>query len=311
VAGGEAKDSVLVIGRGPLADDVARALASPERRIAIVGIGAPRAASTAMRIDPSSAIASRELAAIVAETKPDTLVVLALSESARTPEQPWLSDPSIASMVTSALDRCLQHGSAVPALLLLSSTAVYGVAQGSPLVFDERHALPRQNVFESALARWAQGLRAAEKALVLWAVTNGQRVGVLRCASVFGGPMDSPLGAYVAARTAIRVLGFDPPCQVVHYDDLVRAIVLAVDARCAEVLNIVGNEVVPLSRLLALAGVLAIPVPGPLAGWMVTGTFDEAHLRWRNLADGSRATVLLGFRAERTIEECFGGQISR
>jgi len=116
--------------------------------------------------------------------------------------------------------------------------------------------------------------------------------------------MDSPIAALLAAALPVRVLGYDPPCQVIHYDDLVEAVALAIDQRCGEVLNIVGRSVVLLSRLLATAGVFAPPLPGALADSLAPAAIDGAHLRWRTLADGRRATALLGFRPRRSLEDC-------
>jgi len=325
------RETVVLFGSGALAHDVVRGLVcdAADRRVVVIETGARAAipagghdaggdaAASAVRerrIDPSSPICARELAAILLELRPTVIAVLALSESPVTPPEPWVRDLALAGAITSALARALEQGMAAPHVLLLSSTAVYGVAPASPLVFDEQSALPRETVLASAFARWAQELRNVERMIVAWAVGSGAGVGVLRTASVLGAPggshlaapvMDSPVAALFRSRFPIRVLGFDPPCQVVHYDDLVRAIVLAIDQRCGEVLNIVGRSVVPLSRLFAMAGIVAPPVPGPVADRVAPAATDGAHLRWRTLADGRRATAVLGFRAQRTLEDCF------
>ena len=323
-----ARETIVLIGSGPLAHDVVRVLVADaaDRRIAVIETRKMRTASTSpadtgaapareRAIDPSSPTCARDLCDLLLDLRPGVLAVLALSESPITPPEPWLHDAAITAAVTAALDRYMELGGQPPHVLLLSSTAVYGVAPGSPLVFDEQSALPRESVFESAYARWAQELRNAERAIVTWAVQSEAGVGVLRTASVLGGAshgkgsagnaMDSPLAALLRATVPLRVLGYDPPCQVVHYDDVVRAIALAVQQRCSEVLNIVGPAVAPLSRLFAMAGVIAPAVPGPVADRIAPSATDGAHLRWRTLADGRRATAVLGFRAQRTLEECF------
>jgi nucleoside-diphosphate-sugar epimerase len=300
-----ARETILVLGGNAPARDVARALAAQSADRRVVFVATTAAASSAERsIDPASSTAARELAEVLLEVAPTTLVLLGLSQSPATPPQPWTSDAALADLVVSALDRHVELGGNAPELLFLTSTAVYGVAVSSPLVFDERSALPRESVFVSAHARWAEALRAVERRLVIWAVGAGVRVGVLRTASVLGGPMDSPVAALLSASVPVRVLGYDPPCQVIHYDDLVEAIVLAIDQHCGEVLNLVGRSVVPLSRLLAMAGVFAAPLPGPVADRLAPVAMDGAHLRWRTLADGRRATALLGFRPQRSLEDC-------
>jgi nucleoside-diphosphate-sugar epimerase len=111
------------------------------------------------------------------------------------------------------------------------------------------------------------------------------------------------LEALLRAAMPVRVLGFDPPVQSLAYDDLVHAVVLAIEQDLGEVLNIVGRSVVPLSRLLAMAGVIAPALPGPIADRVAPAAFDPEHLRWRTVADGRRAMQVLGFRPERSLEE--------
>lgn len=282
---------------------------SAESRVVVVTISNSAsvpavAGATPRTMNPASPSCGREFADLLLDLKPTSLVVLAFSPSPVTPDQPWLSDAALADVVVFGLERMRNQSVRAPSLLFLSSTAVYGVAVSSPLVFDERSSLPRETVFASACARWAEGLRAVERSLVTWAVSAGARVGVLRTASVLGGPMDSPVAQLLAATVPVRVLGYDPPCQVIHYDDLVSAIALAVDQGCGEVLNLVGRSVAPLSRLLAMAGVFAPPLPGPLADRLAPAAMDGAQLRWRTIADGRRATALLGFRPQYSLEDC-------
>lgn len=304
-----AVETILVIGRGALARDVARLLvAKAGGRRVLVATASREAQPGEHSFDPASPASSRQLADLLLEVKPSTVALLAFSESPVTPPEPWLFDENLADVVVSALDRAVELGAPAPALLLLSHTAVYGVAAASPLVFDERSRLPRETVFASASARWAETLRAVERKVVVWAVSSGVRVGVLRTASVLGGPVDSPVAALLRSAFPVRVLGYDPPCQAIHYDDLVEAVALAVEQKVAEVLNIVGRQVAPLSRLLAMAGVYAPALPGPLADRLAPAAVDGAHLRWRTLADGRRATALLGFRPRKNLEDCLRDQ---
>jgi nucleoside-diphosphate-sugar epimerase len=299
------RDTILALGRGALARDVVRTLAARSEDRRVVLATATRETSSGERtFDPESPSASRVLADLLLELRPRTVALLACSESPVSPPEPWRFDENLADVVVSALDRALELGAPAPDLLLLSHTAVYGVASSSPLVFDERSALPRETVFASASGRWAETLRAVERRIVVWAVSTGVRVGVLRTASVLGGPFDSPMAAMLRAAFPVRVLGYDPPCQAIHYDDLVEAVALAVEQGVGEVLNLVGREVVPLSRLLAMAGVFAPALPGVVADRLAPAAMDGAHLRWRTLADGRRATALLGFQPQRTLEDC-------
>lgn len=308
------RETIVVLGRDALAHDVVRRLVAQEADRRVVAISttpaehpAPASSAVERTIDPTSPACARGLADHLLELEPATLVVLAFSPSPVCVPEPWTTDAALAAAIVSALERMVERTGRAPALLLLTSTSVYGVAPSSPLVFDEQSPLPRETVFSSSCSRWAEGLRAVERTLVRWAVGAGVRVGVLRTASALGGPMDSPIRALLSAAVPVRVLGYDPPCQIIHYEDLVEAIVLAIDQQCAEVLNLVGRGVVPLSRLLATAGVFAAPLPGPLADRLAPAGLDGAHLRWRTIADGRRATALLGFRPQRTLEDCLRG----
>lgn len=300
-----ARESVLVIGRDELARDVVRHLVArgESRRVVLLSLTKTTPESERF-LDPAGAGCARELADLLLEVRPTLALVVAFSSSPSTPGAPWTWDAALADLLVSAFERSAGLGCPVPRLIFLTSTYVYGVAPSSPLVFDERSLLPRESVFPSAQARWAEGLRRVERRLVAWAVAAGVEVGVLRTASVLAGPVDSPLAALLAAAVPVRVLGFDPPCQVIHYEDLVEALALAVEHGCGEVLNLVGQSVVPLSRLLAMAGVFAPAIPGRLADRLAPAGMDAAHLRWRTLADGRRATALLGFRPQRTLEDC-------
>jgi nucleoside-diphosphate-sugar epimerase len=297
--------TILLFGHGELLRDVGARLAPQARAPRVVRITTTVPACDAdASLELSSPSAAHDLATQLVELRPQTLAILAMSSSPVSSPEPWNDDATVAAVVLEALDRAAAQQAPPPDLLLLTSTDVYGVASGSPLVFDERDRVPHEPALATAQARRAQAQREVERRIVLWAVTAGVRVGVLRAASVLGGPLDSPLAALLRARLPLRVLGFDPPCQFVHYLDLVEAVALAIEQRCGEVLNIVGPAVLPLSRVLAEAGVVAAPLPGPLAERLAPPGFDAAHLRWRCLADGSRAAALLGFRPQRGPKEC-------
>ncbi len=231
------------------------------------------------------------------------LVLLALSESPVTPARPWLHDAAVADGVTSAMRKCAELRVRLPALVALSSTAVYGVAPKAPLLFEETAAALLGVPVSSAFERWADGLRQAEAMLLSLRGELRVGVGLLRSASVVGGPTDSPLEAWISVSPTVRVIGFDPPVQILHYEDLVDAIVLAIGQRCLEILNIVGRGAVSLSRLLALTGTVSLPLPGPFADRLVCDAMDAKWLRWRALADGRRAMQVLGFRPVRSTEE--------
>ncbi|MBI5504574.1 MAG: hypothetical protein HY899_07215 [Deltaproteobacteria bacterium] len=297
-------ETVLLLGRNVLAHDVARRLAASDRERRVVTISTVGEAAPGERvIDLTSFVGTGQLAEILQELRPSMLVLLAFSESPVTPERPWLQDAAVADAVATAMRKCADLKLRLPSLLALSSTAVYGVAPGSPLLFDEACEGVPIAPLSSAFDRWADGLRQAEATLLSLREELRIAVALLRSASVVGGPIDSPLQAWLSAALPVRVLGFDPPVQVLDYEDLVEAVVLAIEQRSAEILNIVGRGAVSLSRLLALSGTVALPLAGPLADRLTSDAMDGKRLRWRALADGRRAMQALGFRPARSTEE--------
>ncbi|HYC56024.1 MAG TPA: NAD-dependent epimerase/dehydratase family protein [Candidatus Binatia bacterium] len=296
-------DSIVLLGRGALSRDVTRHLAAQagDRRIVTVSTVLPVAPGE-HAIDPLASGASRLLADVLIEARPSMVALLCLSESPQTPERPWLHDRAITDMVVSAAGRAAEAGVKIGALLALSSTAVYGVASKSPLLFHEQSACTA-TPSPSPCQRWADGLRASEQALLALRVAHRIRVCILRAAAPLGGPIDSTLEALLRASFPVRVLGYDPPVQSLAYEDLVQAVVLAIGQRSDEILNVVGRSIVPLSRLLALAGVFAPALPGAVADRVAPAALDGARLRWRTIADGRRAMQVLGFRPEHGLEE--------
>lgn len=304
------QSGTVIVGGNVLAADLAQGLSlrAPAARSLPVRCLAvdPYGSDGARFADPARPAERLDLVDLLQQACPRTLLLLAAT-SPSSGNDSARGDLAVADEVAAALSRLQQAGAPLPALLLLSSTAVYGTAAGSPLVFDEQAVPPREDAPATAWARWAEDLREVERRIVRAAVQSGAQVGVLRAASIVGGPVDSPLAALLRAQPAVRALGWDPPCQAIHYDDLLEALALAVEGGCAEVLNLVGRETLALSRMMALAGVLPLALPGPLADRFVPASADPRSLRRRTLVDGRRATAVLGFRPRRSLEEALRG----
>jgi nucleoside-diphosphate-sugar epimerase len=189
-------------------------------------------------------------------------------------------------------------------VVLLSSTAVYGVSEASPILrieTDELEPLPRQASDEHG--RWVSGLREREEAYGELGREASWRVLCLRAAAVVGGPVRSEIADYLDATMPVRVAGFDPPIQVLHYADLLDAIERGVVEDVAGTLNVVGRGVVLLSRLVALCGRVAVPLPETVARWLAPSALGADALKWRCVADGRRAEQVLGFHARFSAEE--------
>lgn len=138
-------------------------------------------------------------------------------------------------------------------------------------------------------------------------------IAVLRCAEILAPASGSQLFDYLSARVCFKPLGFDPMIQLLSLDDAVVALVRAALSDAQGVFNVPGADVLPLSRVIALAGRRAVAVPGPLLGPLyaarrvVRGTqFSYPLNRFRfhvsEVLDGHRAERELGYRPEHPID---------
>jgi len=65
-------------------------------------------------------------------------------------------------------------------------------------------------------------------------------------------------------------MGFDPMIQVIHFDDVARAVVMALRPGARGIFNLAGPEPVPLSRVLKMLGRPRLPIPHGAARSMLS-----------------------------------------
>ena len=93
--------------------------------------------------------------------------------------------------------------------------------------------------------------------------------------------------------------------QFIHEDDIMAAFHLAIFKDCPGIFNIVGDGVLPLSRVLAISGKFHIPLPQigfktlvQLLWYLDIAPAPSSHvnfLRYLCIADGSKAKKVMGF----------------
>ncbi len=259
-------------------------------------------------IDLLASRGAYKVADLLAETKADVVAYLGLCGAPRPDVRGECADAEAARSMARGLLRARQLGGGPKRLVVLSWTAVYGVARGAPLLFGESFAgEPDEPEPLSTVGRWAAGLREAEAELRRGAGEAKAQLCLLRAAPVAGGAAASIVGDFLAARFPVRVLGYDPPFQVLHYEDLLDTIEAALAEPVSAVLNLSGRGTVPLSRLAALAGKLATPLPAAVVRRVGPPAPGAARLRWRCLADGHRAVQLLGITPRFAAEDAVLG----
>ncbi|RMD82118.1 MAG: hypothetical protein D6815_09995 [Candidatus Dadabacteria bacterium] len=304
-------DTVLIIGNNDIAADVCLALReqAPDGCRPPVVVGQVSGASRERRLSLLERGAERHLAAALAAETPAVIVQLATSESPVRPRRRSRYDTIVAETVAAAVRLWWRRGGRPRHLVALSSTLVYGLARTSPLVFSERHgdSAPVGVGAATRYGRWVADLCRAEGIYRELCAELGIGLTLLRAAPIVGGPVSSPVTDLLAARFGVRIAGFDPPVQVLHYADLIEGIRLAVAQLPGETLNLASRGVVRLSRLGALAGRLLLPLPQVAAAMLLPEGVHAAALACRCVADDRRAAQVLGFMPTYTAEEAVVG----
>jgi UDP-glucose 4-epimerase len=205
------------------------------------------------------------------------------------------------------LDLCERHG--VRKVVVLSSANVYGPAP------DNSSFLPEETPL-LATARRGDMRDLIEVDMVaqsfLWRHTDLETV-IVRPVNVVGPTVRNAPTNYLRLARPFTALGFDPMLQLIHEQDVCRALALALRPGVRGVFNVVGPGELPLSAILRELGRDPIPVPHfllrPVLRWLQDergGVFpsDEVdHLQFSCTVDGSRAVRELGWAPRKTLRE--------
>jgi UDP-glucose 4-epimerase len=188
----------------------------------------------------------------------------------------------------------------LPRLVLPSWTALYGARPSAPALCSESEPLLGGGVrFVSDRVEVEHQARAfAER-------TPHTQLLVLRFAPIVGPRADNPFTRLLRSGFVPTVMGFDPLWQVVHEDDAVAALHLALTTKARGAFNIVGDGVAPFSSLVRLAGATALPLPGPALRATIRALETAGvpsvpvplldYLRFSLVADGEHARRHLGY----------------
>lgn len=87
---------------------------------------------------------------------------------------------------------------------------------------------------------------------------------VLRPTNVVGPQINNTISRYLRLPRIPYLLGFNPMWQFVYQDDMVRALLLALEGDQWGVFNVAGRGSAPVVEAFALTGSPTVPVPGPM-----------------------------------------------
>jgi UDP-glucose 4-epimerase len=196
----------------------------------------------------------------------------------------------------------------VPKLVLLSSANVYGPRPDNPQFLTEEAPLLGGAAFSEIRDLVEVDMLAQS---FFWKRPETETV-ILRPVHILGSVKNAPSN-YLRLPVVPTLLGFDPMMQVIHEDDVVRAIDLALRRGVRGIFNLAGPPPAPLSRIIKASGRQNLPIPHPLASTMLRPlwrlrvssfpTPELDHIRYVCMVDDQRARETLGYEPTRSLEQ--------
>jgi len=196
----------------------------------------------------------------------------------------------------------------VKKLIMASTTEVYGAHPSNPNFLPEGHE--RRGGYKS---RFLKDRIEAEDQFLKFARKHPEViVTILRPCTILGPNVMNYKTTFLQRPVIMTVMGYDPLFQFVHEEDARRAFRMVLEKECPGVYNITGKGVLPLSRVLKLAGKLTVPIPSPIlypfvqlmwyAGIFGAPSSRLDFLKYLSIADGERAKRI-GFLPRHSSEE--------
>ena len=152
-------------------------------------------------------------------------------------------------------DYCKRYG--VKQCLFVGRHTYYGAASDAPLYHTEDEPPRALDTFPELADLVASDLYAAT---ALWRLPQ-LKTAVLRLCYTLGTPGAGTLSQYIAGRRVPLVLGYDPLFQVLHEEDAVEALALALKKKLRGIYNVAGPQPLPLSRVVHETGRTGLPHP--------------------------------------------------
>ena len=192
-------------------------------------------------------------------------------------------------------------------LVLVSSATLYGARPDNPQLLSEES--PLLGVGTSGHLRGLAELDMLAQSY-LWKHSHIDTV-VLRPVHVLG-PFSNVASDYLRLSRTPTLMGFDPMVQLVHIDDVVSAVELALSPGVRGVFNIAGSAPIAVSRAIEYLGRQRVPVPYALAkatlhrawrlGASASPAVDLEQLRYVCMVDDSKARSSLSYEPRYSVQ---------
>ena len=156
------------------------------------------------------------------------------------------------------MNLCLSYG--VRSLVVLSTFHIYGAHARNPTPISEGDPLRAGYDFPQI----ADAIQLDNMAST-WVYQHAEvRTVVLRPTNVVGPHIQNAMSRLLRRPRIPYLAGYNPMIQLVHEDDLTRAIVAASSGEARGVYNVAGGAAVPWRTALALTGAKTFPLPSSL-----------------------------------------------
>lgn len=162
---------------------------------------------------------------------------------------------------------------AVKQMIFVGRHTYYGAAADSPLYHTEGEPPRALNAFPELADLVAADLFAST---ALWRQPE-MNTAVLRICYTLGAPGAGTLATFIRGRRVPTILGYDPLFQFMQEEDVVTALILALEKRLRGVFNVAGPQPLPLSALIRAARRTPIPLPETVAARLI-GRFGFPRL---------------------------------
>ncbi len=201
------------------------------------------------------------------------------------------------------LDKCIESGS-VTKFIFKSSDVVYKIRPHNPIYLDENSDLN----FDTDVDPWIKDRVDAD--MICQSKLDNRQVNIviLRFSNIIGRMVSSQMNAFFDSALNFRALGFNPLINLIHMEDVIQAILLAIKKKSVKgVFNIAGADTAPISTFAEINRSRMVPLPAPLLGpsnallrrlglTRYYYSVDADRLKYSVLLDTEKARKTLGFR---------------
>ncbi len=257
------------------------------------------------RLSLTETLADVSLAEIFKKEKVHTVVHTAIPTSP--PRSTALAHEVISVGTMYICNACVDAD--VKKLILSSTTDVYGAMADNPNYLTEEY--PTRGGIKNRYL--ADKIDAERSALKMARKHPDMIVTILRPCHILGPNVRSYKTRFLARPFLLSIMGYDPLIQFAHEEDVMQAYLNAIEGDYPGIFNIVGNGVLPLSRIIRIMGKLELSLPEFLARNLVQLTWylDISpapasylnFLKYLCVADGSKAKRVMGFKPKYSTRE--------